>query len=281
LSKTRKANVRKRLREVDSVIDTLVASGVECKQLDLVKVLPREGEMVPRDKYTTFSRTAKKHRKGVHKVPHFTKRPIPRTTPTGTTAGRRHMDYSGWTKEALIARLRELEQPGQREKTLSNEETQAPSRKKQRRAAEFDFSRFAQRKIALKFSYFGWPYHGLAQQGSLQGSEEKQRAEEQYPTVEGALFRALAKCKLIADDASCGYSRCGRTDRGVSALGQVAALYVRSNGRFLDEGEEAEGAVTQVAQNGGRRVLLPATGCELPYASMLNKNLPPEIRVLA
>ncbi|KAJ2378751.1 pseudouridine synthase deg1, partial [Coemansia sp. RSA 2603] len=174
------------------------------------------------------------------------------------------MDYSGWTKEALIARLRELEQPGQREKTLSNEETQAPSRKKQRRAAEFDFSRFAQRKIALKFSYFGWPYHGLAQQGSLQGSEEKQRAEEQYPTVEGALFRALAKCKLIADDASCGYSRCGRTDRGVSALGQVAALYVRSNGRFLDEGEEAEGAVTQVAQNGGRRVLLPATGCELP-----------------
>ncbi|KAJ2372309.1 hypothetical protein IW150_004183, partial [Coemansia sp. RSA 2607] len=52
-------------------------------QLDLVKVLPREGEMVPRDKYTTFSRTAKKHRKGVHKVPHFTKRPIPRTTPTG------------------------------------------------------------------------------------------------------------------------------------------------------------------------------------------------------
>ncbi|KAJ1892310.1 hypothetical protein LPJ66_006410 [Kickxella alabastrina] len=83
LSKTRKANVRKRLREVDNVIDTLVASGIECKQLDLVKVLPKEQEMLPRDKYTTFSRTAKYHRKGVHKVPHFTKRPIPRTTPTG------------------------------------------------------------------------------------------------------------------------------------------------------------------------------------------------------
>ncbi|KAJ2080942.1 hypothetical protein H4R24_002695 [Coemansia sp. RSA 988] len=81
MSKTRKANVRKRLREVDGVIDTLMASGVQCKQLDLIKDLPRENEMLPRDKYTTFSRTAKNHRKSVHKVPHFTKRPIPRTTP--------------------------------------------------------------------------------------------------------------------------------------------------------------------------------------------------------
>ncbi|KAJ1782271.1 hypothetical protein LPJ59_006852 [Coemansia sp. RSA 2399] len=83
LSKTRKANVRKRLRDVDSVIDTLAASGVECKQLELAKAIPREHEMLPRDKYTTFSRKASKHRKSVHKVPHFTKRPIPRTTPTG------------------------------------------------------------------------------------------------------------------------------------------------------------------------------------------------------
>ncbi|KAJ1951661.1 hypothetical protein DL89DRAFT_219243 [Linderina pennispora] len=83
LSKTRKANVRKRLREVDSVVDTLLASGVQCKQLDAIKDMPREAEMLARDKYTTFSRTAKNHRKGVHKVPHFTKRPIPRTTPAG------------------------------------------------------------------------------------------------------------------------------------------------------------------------------------------------------
>ncbi|KAJ2783329.1 hypothetical protein H4R18_001775 [Coemansia javaensis] len=83
LSSTRKANVRKRLREVDSVVDTLVASGVRCRQLDLARAQPREHEMLPRDKYTTFSRTAANHRKGVHKVPHFTKRAIPRTTPTG------------------------------------------------------------------------------------------------------------------------------------------------------------------------------------------------------
>ncbi|KAJ2358439.1 hypothetical protein IWW50_000841 [Coemansia erecta] len=83
LSSTRKANVRKRLREVDDVVSVLVESGVQCKQLDLVKVLPKEHEMAPRDKYTTFSRKAAKHRKAVHKVPHFTKRPIPRTTPKG------------------------------------------------------------------------------------------------------------------------------------------------------------------------------------------------------
>ncbi|KAJ2157317.1 hypothetical protein GGF46_004594 [Coemansia sp. RSA 552] len=81
LNKTRKANVRKRLREVDSVVETLIKSGVECKQLSLLKDMPREHEMAARDKYTTFSRIAKNHRKGVHKVPHFTKRPIPRTTP--------------------------------------------------------------------------------------------------------------------------------------------------------------------------------------------------------
>ncbi|KAJ2723840.1 hypothetical protein GGI07_002379 [Coemansia sp. Benny D115] len=83
LSKTRKANVRKRLREVDSVIDTLVASGIECKQLEIAKAMPKESEMLAKNKYTTFSRTAKYHRKGVHKVPHFTKKPIPRTMPVG------------------------------------------------------------------------------------------------------------------------------------------------------------------------------------------------------
>ncbi|KAJ1921563.1 hypothetical protein H4219_000600 [Mycoemilia scoparia] len=83
LSKTRKANVRKRLRAVDSVIDTLVESGVQFKQLDLAKKLPKEHEMNPRDKYTTFSRTARNYRKGIHKVPKFTKVALPRTSPVG------------------------------------------------------------------------------------------------------------------------------------------------------------------------------------------------------
>ena len=41
---------------------------------------------------------------------------------------------------------------------------------------------------------------------------------------QGELFKALRKTKLIAPDAEYAklqYSRCGRTDKGVSALGQV------------------------------------------------------------
>ena len=35
------------------------------------------------------------------------------------------------------------------------------------------------------------------------------------------IFIALIKGKLIEDRASANYSRCGRTDKGVSAFGQV------------------------------------------------------------
>ncbi|PVU89252.1 hypothetical protein BB559_005168 [Furculomyces boomerangus] len=83
LNKTRKANVRKRLSAVDDVIQTLVDSGVQLKSLELAKALPKEHEMLPKNKYTTFSRVTKTHRKGVHKVPKFTKVPIPRTMPVG------------------------------------------------------------------------------------------------------------------------------------------------------------------------------------------------------
>ena len=35
--------------------------------------LKTESEMVPKDKYTTFSRTDPGYRKGLHKVPHWTR----------------------------------------------------------------------------------------------------------------------------------------------------------------------------------------------------------------
>lgn len=42
--------------------------------------------------------------------------------------------------------------------------------------------------------------------------------------LQGKLFPALRKVKLIPEDveiSALDYSRCGRTDKGVSALGQV------------------------------------------------------------
>ena len=99
LSRTRKANVRARLKRVDSVIEAVRASGVECKSLvrfyysllsSLSPIsrrqtqaleLPKEHEMPPRDKYTVFSRHEKGYRKGIHKVPKWTRVRLPPFSP--------------------------------------------------------------------------------------------------------------------------------------------------------------------------------------------------------
>jgi tRNA pseudouridine38/39 synthase len=75
--------------------------------------------------------------------------------------------------------------------------------------------------------------------------------------VETHLFAALRATRLIGADATwsqCGYSRCGRTDKGVSALRQLVALRVRA----------------------------AAPGAEpLDYVALLNRQLPADIRVLS
>ncbi|KAI0237008.1 hypothetical protein L0F63_000818 [Massospora cicadina] len=78
LSATRKENVRRRLKLVDSVVEALVASGLTCRRLEEFKKLPKEHEMTPREKYTVFCKSAKGHRKPIHKVPKSTKVPHPR-----------------------------------------------------------------------------------------------------------------------------------------------------------------------------------------------------------
>jgi tRNA U38,U39,U40 pseudouridine synthase TruA len=122
-----------------------------------------------------------------------------------------------------------------------------PINKKQRRAEErkFDMNKYGQRMIALKFSYLGWHFHGLATQPHSE------------PSVEDHLFKALLGTHLIESREDCCYSRAGRTDVGVSALCQVVGLRIRSN------------------------VVAPSTGTvELDYIKMLNSLLPVEIRVM-
>ncbi|KIY65044.1 mitochondrial 54S ribosomal protein YmL31 [Cylindrobasidium torrendii FP15055 ss-10] len=82
LSTTRKANARHRLKKVDAVIEAVRASGVQCEALTQALELPKEHEMHPRDKYTTFAARAKGYRKGIHKVPKWT-RTTNRVNPTG------------------------------------------------------------------------------------------------------------------------------------------------------------------------------------------------------
>lgn len=44
-----------------------------CHRQDKALELPKEHEMPPRDKYTVFSRHTKGYRKGIHKVPKWTR----------------------------------------------------------------------------------------------------------------------------------------------------------------------------------------------------------------
>eukprot|EP00347_Sterkiella_histriomuscorum_P000431 403375889 len=82
----------------------------------------------------------------------------------------------------------------------------------------FDFSKHKQVKIAFKFSYLGKDYKGLA----IQTNTDE--------TIEGRIFAALKRACLVQPDIpifKSQYTRCGRTDKGVSALGNVLSLYVR------------------------------------------------------
>ena len=114
-----------------------------------------------------------------------------------------------------------------------------------------DFSQYLSRVVALEVSYVGWDFRGLARQ------------EDADDTIEHHIFKALRKVKLVPEDAKpedLGYSRCGRTDKGVSALSQVVTVRVRSGARV-----DAE---------------LPQPSLELDYCGVMNRVLPDDIQVL-
>ena len=103
-----------------------------------------------------------------------------------------------------------------------------PPAKRAQRQKPFDFTKYPSRHVALHVMYAGWNYHGFASQGADASGVD---------TVETQLFAAL-KCRLIAPDAtwqSCDYTRCGRTDAGVSALSQVITLRLRAKRAALRE----------------------------------------------
>jgi len=78
------------------------------------------------------------------------------------------------------------------------------------------------------------------------------------PTVEGVLFEAFVKARLVDPDAGfegCGWEKCGRTDRGVSAAGQVISLWVRS----ALEGPSGVDLTLDRASMGAAPVLSPVT----------------------
>jgi tRNA pseudouridine38/39 synthase len=126
------------------------------------------------------------------------------------------------------------------------------ARKPAKPKKEFDWNQFHERQIALRVAYIGWDLKGFV----LQGDEK---------TVEFYLFDALERARLIRDRKDCHYSLCGRTDTGVSGVGNVVSLRVRS-----------------VCPNGVGAVRNDSASIrpeEMNYAQILNGILPPEIRI--
>lgn len=170
-------------------------------------------------------------------------------------------EYESWNKQQLIDKIKELE--GDASKSAKEAHSNSnisngnkdPKKSETKKSKTFDFSKTNSRFIALRFAYLGWNYNGLSFQFE----------PTPLPTVEEEILKALSKAKLIKDidPGCCNFSRCGRTDKGVSAMNQVISLNVRST---LTPEEQ------QSAENDNK---------EIPYIAVLNSILPPEIRITA
>ena len=78
-------------------------------------------------------------------------------------------------------------------------------------------------RVAVKFAYDGRLFHGFARQPQL-------------TTVEGELIKSLIKHGFIEDTVDAGFRAASRTDKGVSALGNVVAFNTHaSTERVLNE----------------------------------------------
>ncbi|XP_059063487.1 uncharacterized protein LOC131035677 isoform X2 [Cryptomeria japonica] len=130
-------------------------------------------------------------------------------------------------------------------------------RKKTKDNKKQSVSHCGRRYVALKIMYFGQRFYGFASEANME------------PTIESELFAAFEKNRLLVGDLSeAQYTRCGRTDKGVSSFGQVIALYLRSNHKTLASGTDSKDLENISDEN------------EIDYVRVLNRALPSDIRVL-
>lgn len=244
------------------------------------------------------------------------------SSPTTTTTTENTTDYTQWSPSRLISRITELEtqlqeiQATNKSPRSSHQAKKARPKKVQR---PFDPSKYSTRYIALKLAYLGQRYNGF---------EWHANCPTPLPTVEEVLWRALRRARLILPSSSssvdgekkeeeiiswegCEYSKCGRTDKGVSAFGQVVGIRVRSNRPLVVRGSgrgkgKKEG--TDERLDGGSSMEETPLGTldsmcleegddneeedhssssfdpirdEIPYPYILNRILPEDIRILA
>ncbi|XP_026739911.1 tRNA pseudouridine(38/39) synthase [Trichoplusia ni] len=155
-------------------------------------------------------------------------------------------------KEDLVDRIIQLEAHNfQLRNIISRDLGREPKDFTKDGQRQFDFRKCNFRRVLLRVLYFGWNYNGLAVQ------------EDNNQTIEHHLFNALIKCCLIESRETSNYHRCGRTDKGVSAFGQVISISLRT--KFSIEEQNTPEALRK----------------EMPYCKMLNRLLPKDIKVVA
>ncbi|KAL8711798.1 MAG: hypothetical protein Q9225_007048, partial [Loekoesia sp. 1 TL-2023] len=211
-------------------------------------------------------------------------------------------DYSKWSPDKLVEHVGLLERQLREQTTRYNQRLQnakpsspTPRLGKPKAVGQFDPSRYSTRFIALKFAYLGQRYNGL---------EYHANNTTPYPTIEEELWKAMYKAKLIHPTSNtsskksepnwdgCEYSKCGRTDKGVSAFGQVISLRVRSNRPLVKSESEAAREEEELERDkrdcdydseksSSSTPEFDPIKDEIPYPQILNRLLPPEIRVLA
>lgn len=218
-------------------------------------------------------------------------------------------NYNSWTKTGLIQRLKELEQelktrpeapkaassiPENESQNATAVEVNEPSGAVKKTKApkgkrKMDPSKYSSRFIALKLAYLGKNYGGFEFQ-----------AMGNQPSIEEELWNALTKaCLIFPEDERivqfdcCEYSKCGRTDRGVSAFGQVIGLRVRSNRplpkKRAKTNDSADVVMAEAAPQEEEQVEAEEEDerpfddikDELCYPRILNRLLPDDIRILA
>ncbi|CAN1268064.1 tRNA pseudouridine(38/39) synthase [Linum perenne] len=132
--------------------------------------------------------------------------------------------------------------------------------RRKKKGASYDISNVShcpRRYIALKVMYFGARFYGFSAEAQMD------------PTVESEIFEALKETRLlVTDKKEAQYSRCGRTDKGVSAVGQVIALFVRSRLHHVNINGTNSCENFAEEQN------------ELDYVRVLNRALPKDIRIV-
>ena len=173
-------------------------------------------------------------------------------------------DYSTYSTKDLISRITSLESQLRRKTSQYTQEQESPERPPR----PFDPDAYSSRHIALKFAYIGTNYNGYEHANGtitakptieevlwkalrktrlispeLGSKEGASRVDESYDVVwgnerRGKLYTKANKMHLESEREKvildlnwdgCQYSKCGRTDKGVSAFGQVIGIRVRSN----------------------------------------------------